>query len=146
MSTKVQEAVSLFDQGYNCSQAIVATYGPQFGIDREAALKVSCGFGGGMRMAETCGAVTGALMVLGLMHASSDSADKGAKQRTYELVTEFAERFRIRNGSVICKELLGCDLSTPEGFASAKEKNLFNSVCPKMVRSAGELLEEMEVP
>ena len=64
--SKVKDAVSAFESGFNCSQAIVRTYGPDYGLSALDAIRVSCGFGGGMRRADTCGAVTGALMVLGL--------------------------------------------------------------------------------
>jgi len=143
MSAKVEQAVFLFKQGFNCSQAILAVYGEQFGLKHKTALKLACGFGGGMRMAETCGAVTGAFMVIGLKHGAITTEDKSAKQETYELVKEFAKKFKSRNGSVICKELLGCDISTPEGIKIAQENNLFSSLCPKMVQDAAEIIEEM---
>lgn len=144
MSTKVHNAVCLFDQGCNCSQAILATYGEQFGLNREAALKVASGFGGGMgRSALTCGAVSGAFMVLGLKYGPGDAHNKKAKEHTYELVREFSEKFKSRNGSIICSKLLGCDISTPAGLKIAREKSLFASVCPKMVQEAAEILEEM---
>jgi len=143
MSEKVEEAVDLFERGLNCSQAICATYGPQFGIDKTTALKVACGFGGGMRMAETCGAVTGALMVLGLKYGPANTEDKDGKPATYEQVRQYTETFEACNGSVVCRDLLACDITTPEGMQNADDKGLFNSICPEMVRSAAEILEEM---
>lgn len=143
MTTRVEQAVSSFKQGCNCAQAVFATYAEQLGFDRGKALKIACGFGGGMRMGETCGAVTGAFMVIGLKYASGDPQDKDAKQKAYELVQKFTREFRTRNGSVVCKELLGCDVSTPEGAKIATEKGLFRSFCPKMVQDAAEILEEM---
>jgi C_GCAxxG_C_C family probable redox protein len=140
-----ERAVSCFKQGYNCSQAVVSVYGEQFGLSRETALKVSAGFGGGMRMAETCGAVTGAFMVIGLKHGATEAEDKIAKENTYKLVREFADKFKSRNGSVMCKELLGCDISTPEGAKTAQEKDLFATLCTKLVRDAAEILEELAV-
>jgi C_GCAxxG_C_C family probable redox protein len=107
------------------------------------ALKLACGFGGGMRMGETCGVVTAAFMVIGLKCGQTEANDTDAKLRTYKLVKEFAEEFRSRNGSIVCKELLGCDISTPEGMKTAQGKGLFNSVCPKMVEDAAEILDEM---
>jgi C_GCAxxG_C_C family probable redox protein len=143
MSTKAEQAVSLYKQGYNCSQAILAAYAEPSDLGRKTALKIACGFGGGMRMAETCGAVTGAFMVIGLKYGATDAEDKNAKEKTYELVREFAEKFNSRNSSVICKELLGCDISTREGAKIAKENNLSASLCPKMIRDAAEIIEEM---
>ena len=93
-------------------------------------------------MAETCGAVTGAMMVLGLEHGNT-APDREAKERVYEQVREFAQRFRARNGSLLCRELLGCDISTPEGLQQAREADFVLKICPKFVRDAAEILEEM---
>ena len=143
MDTKVEQAVESFRAGFNCSQAVVGSYSEKFGLDCETAFKVATGFGGGMRMSETCGAVTGAFMVLGLEYGNTTAQDKAAKAKTYEKVVEYTNRFKARNGSVICKELLGCDISTPDGMQKAQENGLFDSVCPKMVNDAAEILEEM---
>ena len=108
------------------------------------ALKIAQGFGGGMgRTARTCGAVTGAFMVLGLKYGNADINEKEAKERVYGLVREFTRRFESRNSSTVCRELLGCDISKPEGIKAARENGLFTSVCPKMVREAVEILSEM---
>ena len=144
MSAKSEQAVRKFRKGFNCSQAVLSVYAEEFGLCRETALKIACGFGGGMgRMALTCGAVTGAFMVIGLKYGNVDANEKEIKEKTYGLVREFARRFEKRNGSSICRELLGCDISEPEGLRSAKENGLFTSVCPGLVREAVEILEEM---
>jgi C_GCAxxG_C_C family probable redox protein len=145
MDTRVEQAVERFKNGFNCSQAVLGSYCEQFGLDCQQAFKVATGFGGGMRMAETCGAVTGAFMVLGLKYGNTTAEDKAAKAKTYEKVVEYTSRFKARNGSVVCKELLGCDISTPEGMKKAQEDALFDSICPKMVQEASEILEEMLV-
>lgn len=140
--TRVQRAVSCFKKGFNCSQAIFSTYGEMFGLDRELALKISCAFGGGVgRMGGTCGAVTGAFMVIGLKYAMTNVEDKPAKERTYAVVKEFARRFELRNGSIVCKELLGYDISTPEGLKVIHENHLFTTLCPKFVQDSAEILE-----
>jgi len=144
MSAKPEQAVNMFKEGSNCSQAIISVYAEDFGLSRENALKISRGFGGGMgRMAKTCGAVTGAFMVLGLKYGNADIHDKEARERIYGLVREFTRQFENRNGSIICRELLDCDISKPEGAQAATENGLFASVCPKMVGDAAEILEEM---
>ena len=140
---KVQEAVSAYQEGFNCSQAIVGTYGPEYGLSALDALKVSCGFGGGMRRGDTCGAVTGALMVLGLRYGPKDVTETSAKNDVYSRVTEFRLRFESRCGCINCRDLLGCDISTEEGMEKAKKNNIFKTVCPKMVQTAAEILEEM---
>jgi len=144
MSSEPEQAVNVFKGGSNCSQAVISVYAEDFGLSRENALKISSGFGGGMgRMAKTCGAVTGAFMVLGLKYGNVDILDKGAREGIYGLVREFARRFENRNGSIVCRELLDCDINEPEGALAAKEKGLFTSVCPKMVGDATEILEKM---
>ena len=142
--SRVELAVSCFKEGFDCSQALLSTYSPQFGLDRETALKVADAFGGGMgHMGEICGAVTGAFMVIGLKHGRTKVEDEQAHEKTYSLVNEFANRFKSRNASIVCRELLGCDLSTPEGLNTAREKKLFTTLCPKYVQDAAEIAEEL---
>jgi C_GCAxxG_C_C family probable redox protein len=147
MSERSEKAVACFED-FNCAQSVIATCGPELGLDRESALRVASGFGGGMgRLGEVCGAVTGAFMVIGLKHGKSSPEDDAneTKEKAYALVYDFADRFRACNGSILCRELLGCDVNTPEGSAQAREKGLFSNLCPKLVQSAVEILEQMEV-
>lgn len=123
---------------------MLSTYGERFGLDRVTAYRVAGAFGGGMaRLGETCGAITGALMVIGLKHGKTKAGDDEAREKTYALANEFVGRFRKRNQSVLCRELLGHDLSTEEGRDAVAEQNLFMTLCPRFVRDAGEILEEM---
>ena len=139
----VERAVRRFAEGFNCSQAIFSAYAEQFGLDEETAMKIAAGFGGGMgRLGRTCGAVTGAFMVLGLRYGRN-SPDQATKERVYAQIQEFADRFNARNGSLTCKGLLGVDISTPEGHEVARKKQLFTTACPRFVRDAAEVLEEM---
>jgi len=141
---RIEQAIDCFGQGFSCSQAILSTYGPELGLDREKALKVAGGFGGGMaRMAETCGAVTGAFMVIGLKYGMTRLEDKEAKEKTYKLIQEFVKRFKVCNGTIICRELLGCDLSTSDGMRLFAEKDLIHTRCPKFIRDSAEILEEI---
>lgn len=143
MSTKIEQAMERFNNGFNCSQAVLSSYSEQFGLDCDRAFKIATGFGGGMRMSETCGAVTGAFMVLGLKYGNTTAQDQQAKEKTYEMILEFTNRFKVRNGSVVCRELLGCDINTQEGRKKAQDKDLFSTVCPEIVKNAAEILEEM---
>jgi len=114
------------------------------GMERDVALKTAQSFGGGMaQMGQTCGSVTGAFMVIGLKYGRTRADDDEAKRRTYALVREFVEQFKARNGTILCRELLGCDISTPEGNRAAKEKGLFSIVCPGFVRDAVGILEKI---
>jgi C_GCAxxG_C_C family probable redox protein len=141
--SRVDEAVDWFCRGAACSQAIVGIYGPLVGLPREQGLKLSCGFAGGMRMAQTCGAVTGAFMILGLKHAGPNCDQRDSRENVYAPIREFAAKFQQRNHTLVCKELLGCDISTPQGAQQATKEGLFRSICPKLVQDAAEILEEM---
>ena len=141
--SKVSDAVDLFEKGCVCSQAILAVYGEPLGLDRTQAMRIASGFAGGMCMAETCGAVTGAMMVLGLRHCEGDCTTGSDRATTYAAVREFISRFKMRNGSVTCKGLLGCDISTTEGAEAAREQDLYKTTCPKLVEDAAVILEEM---
>ncbi|MDR3591079.1 MAG: C-GCAxxG-C-C family protein [Negativicutes bacterium] len=140
---RVSQAISRFEGGMSCSQAVLSTYGPCFGLCQEDALRVARGFGGGMaRLSQTCGAVTGAFMTIGLTLPGSG---KEAKDDTYALIRKFAETFTTANGSLNCTELIGCDLGTPEGQTYFRENGLMKS-CTKYVTDAAEILEEMLQP
>ena len=95
-----------------------------------------------MCRAETCGAVTGALMVLGLRFGPKDTTDT-SRDAIKSKVPEFFSRFEERCGSIVCRDLLGCDIGTPEGIKYAVGKGLFKSICPKLVGAAAEILEDM---
>ena len=139
----VSKAVELFRGGCACSQAVAATYGPRYGLSEPHALRVAAGFAAGMRMAETCGAVTGAYMVLGLAKCGHECKVVEGRQAAYDAVVAFTNAFRERQGSLTCRELLGCDVSTPEGTLAAREAGLFSTKCVDFVRCAAELVEEM---
>ncbi len=141
---RVEQAVSCFGEGFSCAQAVLATYGPQLGLERELALKVAGAFGGGMGcLGQTCGAATGAFMVIGLEYGKTQAEDEQTKEKAYSLVQEFIAEFQARNGSIVCNELLDCDISVPEEKMLAAEKGLFTTLCPKLVRDAAEIIEQM---
>ncbi|MCK4237189.1 MAG: C_GCAxxG_C_C family protein, partial [Candidatus Krumholzibacteria bacterium] len=135
----IERAASCFKDGFNCSQSVLSTYGTKFGLSRETSLRIASGFGGGMgRMGKTCGAVTGAFIVIGLRYGGAEAGAGEAKEETYRAIGEFAKRFASRNGSIMCRELIDCDISTPEGYALAKERNVFETICTKLIRDAAE--------
>lgn len=92
------------------------------------------------RLAETCGAATGAFLALGLKYEISDAK---AKERVYGQVRDFAAKFKERNKTICCRELLGYDISTPDGSQIVSEKKLIAALCPGFVQDAAEILEEM---
>lgn len=132
----IDDAVQLFENGYVCSQAVFAAFSEDFDLSKDNALKIGACFGSGMRKAEVCGACTGALMVLGLKYGES-------KAKSNEACEKFLDEFEKQNGSIICRDLLECDISTEEGVKKAIDNNLFKEVCPKMVESAARIVNEM---
>lgn len=139
--SKVSEAVACFGDGFNCSQAIFSTYCEELGLDKKNALKIACGFGAGMgRLQETCGAVTGAYLLIGLMHGKYLSEDEAAKEKTYALVQEFARLFEERNKTTNCRKLLGVDLINGNKQTASE---CVKTICPKMVKDAAEILEQI---
>lgn len=144
--SRVDRAVECFCGGAACSQAIAAIYGPDLGLPREQAMKLASGFAGGMRLGETCGAVTGAFMVLGLRFAGPHCDQRDGRGDVYAALGQFVAKFQQRNRSVVCKQLLGCDISTPEGAQKATREGLFRTICPDLVEDAAEILEEMLSP
>lgn len=132
----VEEAVQLFEDGYVCSQAVLAVFCEEFGLSREQAFKISISFGGGMRKGEVCGACTGAIMALGLRYGEN-------KSKSDEMCVKFLDSFEKENGSYICRDLLDCDIRTEEGIKYAIDNNLFKEICPKMVESAVKIAQEL---
>ncbi|MCU7940283.1 MAG: C-GCAxxG-C-C family protein [gamma proteobacterium symbiont of Bathyaustriella thionipta] len=140
-SKKVQET---FNSGLNYSQSIIAQYAEHYQLDVPTACKLATGFGGGMgRMGGTCGALTGAYLVLGLEYGSENSTQKDKKDQTYEKIQYFTQKFEQKNGACQCRELLGCDISTAEGFQQAREQGLTKTRCPGFVRDAVDILEDI---
>lgn len=134
--SEINESIELFKNGYRCSQAVFAAFSPQLGLDKNQALKIGACFGSGMRKGEVCGACTGALMVLGLKYGES-------KAKSDEACETFLDEFKNENGSYICNDLLGCDITTQEGVEYAVENNLFKEFCPKMVESASKIVKDI---
>lgn len=138
---KPQLAIEHF-KTLNCAQSVLLTQAEDLNLDKTTALRIALGFGGGMTMGETCGAVTGACMVLGMKVDTEGKTLQEIKAEAKVSVRKFNELFIARHGSLSCKKLLGVDLSTPEGAAEASEKQLFDTICPGLVASATEILEE----
>lgn len=134
--SNINEAVQLFECGYVCSQAVFAAFSTDLEFSKEDALRIGACFGSGMRKGEVCGACTGALMALGLKYGDD-------KAKSNEACEMFLDEFERENGSYICRDLLGCDISTEEGVSHARENNLFREICPKMVESAASIAEKL---
>jgi len=139
--SKVDKAVACFDEGFNCSSSVFSTYCEDFGLDKETGLKLSCPLGGGMgRLQGTCGAVSGAYLLIGLKHGMYLKEDPDARIKTYDMVREFARLFAERNESTNCRDIIGVDLLKDDPqITSARIKE----VCPKMVKDAAEIVEQL---
>jgi C_GCAxxG_C_C family probable redox protein len=113
-------------------------------LDNDLVLSVSCGFGGGMgRLQETCGAVTGSFMVLGVQTCKKYRENKERKEKTYEKIQEFSRKFKQLNGTTDCIDLLKCDLKTEEGNTYAKDHNLFGTICEKCISDSIMIIEQL---
>ena len=141
-STDVAE--SRFHDGYSCSQSVFSALAERWNIGPDVSLRVSAGFGGGIaRSAGVCGCVTGGIMALGLAQKEIDpDANRSEKEKTTEICRQFMEVFKEQNGSIVCSELLGCDISTPEGLAVHRQ-GVHRARCTKLVRDAVELVESI---
>lgn len=136
MTEKIKKASDYFNSGLYCSQSVLGTFCENYNMDTKTAFKISCGLNSGSRCDEICGAVSGAILVIGLKYG--DSAD------VCNLKTEeFIRAFKNKNGNVICRNILGCDISTPMGKEKAINENLFKTTCLDMVISAAQILEDL---
>ena len=143
--TKKEKAIHYFTNHFNCSQSVFTAFAPDFGISANESLKIACAFGGGMgRQQLTCGAVTGALMALGLKYGKGLHDDESKKQETYEKCVAFMNEFIDENGSVNCKELLdGLDMKDPDDYKIIQERSLFEKHCEKYVADAAAITEKL---
>jgi C_GCAxxG_C_C family probable redox protein len=143
--TRTEDAVLYFADGFACTPAVFTVFGKEMGLSEDQCLKIGCAFGGGMaRNQYTCGAVTGALMVLGLHfgRGSEDGIEK--KDFTYEKTNEFFKEFINRHGAILCKDLLqGLNMNDPEDKKKIEDLKLFQTVCVNYVRDAVEIAERL---
>lgn len=140
----VDKAEEYFCNNFNCSQAVFTSFATELGLDEKLALKISTQFGGGARKGEMCGAVSGALMVLGLKYGHCHAEDMEEKGKAYQIAENFMNKFIEKQGTVVCRELLGYDISKTEDMERIKELNLFKTICPKVIRCATELVEQFD--
>jgi C_GCAxxG_C_C family probable redox protein len=144
MMDRSQNARSLFLSGYNCAQSVILSFAPDLHYSQELARKIAAGFGGGMGKSQhTCGAVTGAIMVLGLIHGERFNDNEELKSESYKSVRELMEEFTAAFGTTNCGELIGCDLNTPEGSAKFREEKVMDNKCAGYVEKTVQILESV---
>jgi C_GCAxxG_C_C family probable redox protein len=137
-------AHKLFGKGLNCAQSVFAAKSDLTGLSVTDSLKIATGFGAGMAMMQqTCGAVTGAYMVIGALHGRVNPDDEDSRDKTYGLIEEFNKRFLALHGNLNCRELLGVDLQSKEGIEEAEREGYFQSRCAKYVEDAEKILDEI---
>ena len=145
MGIYAEKAVKLFkEDGWNCAQSVYGAFTDLTGMDQRTAMRISSSFGGGMgRLREVCGAVSGAIMVLGVLFACDDPTDLDAKAAHYALVQDFAARFKERAGTIICRELIANQADTAPTPEPRTEKYYKKRPCALLVQDAAEIVEEI---
>ena len=144
MITREERARELFTNGYNCAQAVLGAFCEDNGLDTKTAFKLSNGFGGGLRCGEVCGAVTGAVMVIGLKCGFHIEKDFTQKRYCNIKSYEFIEKFRDENTSVLCRDILGACICSPDDHNKPEVQAKHKTICPEMVASAVKLLDSMD--
>lgn len=138
MNEKQNLALEHFSNGYNCAQSVLSVLAPDLGLNQDTAMKLSSPFGSGIAyLQETCGAVTGALMAIGLKYGKGEKGSAEDKERAYDFSRHFITEFKKNHGSICCRTLMeNLDMSSPEGMAEIQKRDLFHLKCSKHVKTA----------
>ncbi len=139
MERKSEIAAQLFQNGFNCAQAILGAFCEGYGLEKKTALKIACGLGSGARSAELCGAVSGAVLVIGLKYGVQDDRSQKICNTKTE---EFIKLFQQKHKSIVCRDILGCDITTAHGKEKALAGQYFTTICLDAVISSAQILEE----
>ena len=143
MIIKSEKATQLFSESYNCSQSTLGVFADDLGLSFKQATAIAAGFGAGLcYQGKTCGAVTGAYMVLGLYSGKQFTEPEMVKENTYQLIREFNKKFESLHGTTECKQLLNVDISTKQGIEQARTIGLFTTKCPMFVVDAVKIVEK----
>ncbi|MCJ7498651.1 C-GCAxxG-C-C family protein [bacterium] len=145
MEDKVKSAVDTYrNTEFNCAQSVLSEFAPRLGMDEKTAMKVACGLGSGMgRSGNICGAISGGMLVLGLKYGMTDPDSPEDKKLTYQKVCELLDKVIAKQKFTNCTDLMGVDIGTEEGRQEAKDKDLSNKVCSKIVGDVARILEEL---
>lgn len=140
---EIEEIKSSLLSGLDCAQTVITCFANDLELDESVSQRLTSAFGGGMYCGDTCGAVIGSLMVLGMKYGFQKPVILSDKNEIRNKALEFRRRFIERRGSCICRDLLGADLGTPEGNSIIQQKNLLAELCPLIIYDAIDILEEM---
>lgn len=142
--SKSEKAADYMRNGYNCSQSIMKAYAADAGLPEGDMVKMASVLGGGIgRMGHVCGAVSAAAIILGMRFGSTDNTSLESKENAYSKGRDLIERFADENGSIMCRDILGYDISSQEELMRAREAQVFMEKCPKFVASAAKILEDL---
>lgn len=140
-----EQAQKYFANNFSCSQSVFAAFAPGLGLSVNNSLKVACAFGAGMgRQQQTCGAVTGALMALGMKYGKGINDGNEKKEQTFAMTEILLDKFAQIHGSINCRELLdGLNMNNPDDLERIQNKKMFETRCPKYVATAAQIVEEL---
>lgn len=140
--SRAEKAEKLFKSGYNCAQSVIGAFCDDLGLDFDTTMKLSEGFGGGIgRMRLTCGAVSGMVMITGMM-LSRGAKDGDTRMDVYGKVQELAQKFKEMNGSIVCADLLGGNVTTNPEPEKRTEKYYRKRPCVELVKDCVKIIEE----
>lgn len=139
---ELEEVQENFQMGVICAQQVFSHFADRFGLPDDVTMRIASAFGSGMGRAEVCGCVSGALMVIGMLYGPKGPCSRAEKNAFYTRRDAFTEAFAKAHGSLRCRDILGHDVTTPEGVAAIKQQNLFITTCAPLVCAACALLEE----
>jgi C_GCAxxG_C_C family probable redox protein len=142
---KSDDAGKIFMSGFNCAQSVIEPFAAESAMGAATGLRIASSFGGGMaKMQETCGAVTGGFMAIGLRHGFSRSDDQEARDVVLRQSRELAAKFKEKFGTLRCRDILGCDLNTEEGQRIHKETGQREGICLECVKFAAAVVAGMK--
>jgi C_GCAxxG_C_C family probable redox protein len=142
MITTKEKAIESFKSGMNCAQSVLLAFSDRYKFDDNLAFQISSGFGGGMgRLQKTCGAVTGAFMVIGIHNCQKYSTHSLQTDNNRSMIQEFNRRFLLKHDSLDCKDIIKCDLNTPEGQQYCKDYNTKENICTKCISESIEIVD-----
>lgn len=143
MGEKAEKALGLHKNGgFNCAASVLGAFCLQYGLDETTAVALAGGFGAGMRSGLVCGAASGGVMVIGLKHGQRLPGDAETKKACYQYTQAFMQDFKRQYGALCCPQLLGCDITTPEGMEQMEAQGLKQKVCDRLIAGVAETLEQ----
>ena len=138
-----EQVAGLFMRGQDCGQVVFSHYADELGITYDKANRIASAFGGGSGIGETCGAVVGALIVIGMKFGHSGPDDMEQRNELMAKRAEFLQKWNERRGTCMCRDLLGHDITKPGEFEKVLEEGTMFSLCPELVMDAIDVLDEM---